>query len=101
MKGQTYLKNVATLQLDIEKCIGCTQCVKVCPHRVFQMENKKAKIIDIDLCMECGACAKNCSVDAIQVQTGVGCAYGIIMGAIRGTEPSCDCSPDSKSSGCC
>jgi len=91
MKGQEYLKNVATLQLDVEKCNGFGFCDVVCPHRVFHIEQDKAVIIDKDLCMECGACARNCPTDAIQVQSGVGCATGIIKGAIRGTEPTCDC----------
>jgi ferredoxin len=86
-----YLKNVATLQLDIDKCIGCKMCKTVCPHAVFQVTNGKAKIANKDACMECGACAKNCPTEAINVKSGVGCASGIINGLIRGTEPTCDC----------
>jgi ferredoxin len=93
-----YLKNVTTLELDQKKCVGCGMCIKVCPHAVFEIIDKKSFIIDKDACMECGACAKNCIVDAIKVKTGVGCAYGVIMGAIKGTEPTCGCSDDG---GCC
>jgi len=93
-----YLKDVVTLKLDLDKCIGCQMCVNVCPHSVFEMNNKKAKIVDRDACMECGACAKNCPTKAITVKSGVGCAAGIINGILKGTEPSCDCS-DGKS--CC
>ena len=88
----TYLKNVVTLQLDVQKCNGCTMCIIVCPHEVFQLKNKKAIITNKDQCMECGACAKNCPEGAISVRSGVGCAAGIINGLLRGTEPSCDCS---------
>jgi len=91
MKGQEYLKKVTTLQLDVDKCIGCGMCEIVCPHRVFKIENKKAVIIDRDICMECGACDLNCPVDAIDVKSGVGCAAGIINGWLLGTEPTCDC----------
>jgi hypothetical protein len=42
--------------------------------------------------MECGACALNCPVQAISVTPGVGCAVAVIQGALRGTEPCCDCS---------
>jgi Fe-S-cluster-containing hydrogenase component 2 len=38
-----YLKNVATLRLSAEKCIGCGRCTEVCPHRVFSVNEKKAK----------------------------------------------------------
>ena len=87
-----YLANVSTLELDKAKCIGCGMCINVCPHAVFERVDKKVSIIDKDLCMECGACAKNCAAEAIYVKSGVGCASGIIKGALRGTEPTCDCS---------
>ena len=93
-----YLKNVSTLKLNVDKCIGCRMCMTVCPHAVFEFDNGKAKIVDKDACMECGACRENCPVEAIEVKSGVGCASGIIKGALKGTEPNCDCS---KSGDCC
>ena len=97
MDEQKYLKDVVTLSLDAEKCIGCRMCETVCPHSVFKMEDGKAVIADKDACMECGACSKNCPVEAITVKTGVGCAAGIINGIIKGKEASCDCG----GGGCC
>ncbi len=97
MAKMRYLKNVTTLQLDAEKCTGCRRCTEVCPHGVFVIDNGKARIDDLDACMECGACAMNCSAEAISVESGVGCAAGIIIGAIRGTEPTCGCNEDA----CC
>lgn len=91
-----YLKNVVTLQMNDDACVGCGMCLDVCPHAVFRMQGRKAEIYDRDACMECGACARNCPVSAIQVQSGVGCAHAIIVGAIKGTEPNCGCD-----SGCC
>lgn len=67
-----YLKDVVTLKLNEEKCIGCGVCVQVCPHNVFLIKEGKAYILDKDSCMECGACAKNCLVSAIEVRSGVG-----------------------------
>jgi NAD-dependent dihydropyrimidine dehydrogenase PreA subunit len=77
-----YLEDVVTLQLDTETCNGCGMCVNVCPHGVFDVLDRKSVIIDKGACMECGACAINCPVSAIKVQSGVGCATAIIMGAI-------------------
>lgn len=99
MFGLRYISEVTTLEYDETKCTGCSVCVQVCPQGVFAIENKRAQIVDKDACMECGACARNCPEDALCVRAGVGCAYGIIVGALRGTEPTCDCSGDS--SACC
>ena len=86
-----YLPEVVTLELNIEKCNRCGMCVQVCPHAVFALEKKRTKIVDRDACMECGACALNCPEGAISVRSGVGCAAGILNGALRGTEPTCGC----------
>lgn len=95
-----YLKNVSSLELNTGLCTGCGRCVEVCPHGVFEIESKKARITDKDLCMECGACQKNCAFKAIKVNAGVGCAAALINGMLTGGEPSCDCSGGEKES-CC
>jgi ferredoxin len=61
------------------------------------MNEKIAEIVDRDACMECGACAMNCPEDALTVRAGVGCAYAILVGSLKGGQPTCDPS-DSK---CC
>ena len=88
-----YLKDVTTLELDSEKCIGCGKCTEVCPHAVFTLDDKKACIADRDACMECGACALNCETEAISVSAGVGCATALINAAL-GREGDCCCIED-------
>jgi ferredoxin len=83
MEGFRYLENVTTLELDRAACIGCGRCVEVCPHRVFTLDERQARITDLDACMECGACARNCPVAAIRVDAGVGCASGLINEWLR------------------
>ena len=89
-----YLKNVVTLKLDGEKCIGCRMCLIVCPHRVFAFSDSRAEIANRDLCMECGACMMNCPAGALEVRAGVGCAYAILRSKLKGGEPTCCCSAD-------
>ena len=89
MLRHRYLSNVTTLQFKPELCTGCGRCVEVCPHGVFRLENKKAVLTVKDYCMECGACKKNCQSGAIEVREGVGCAYAIALGKLRGTAPTC------------
>ncbi len=85
MKKFRYLDHTAILRLDGDACVGCGNCVTVCPHRVFALEGKKARIVDPDGCMECGGCAKNCPVGAIFVNPddGCGCAAYIIQSWIN------------------
>lgn len=94
-----YLRNVSTLRYYPDRCTGCERCVEVCPHGVFEMHRRKARITDKDACMECGACARNCAFGAITVDAGVGCASAVINGMITGGAPSCDCSSDAGT--CC
>jgi len=91
MRQFEYLKNVATLQLDIEKCIGCGMCILVCPQAVFHLDNGKVHILERDHCMECGACAKNCPADALFVKVGVGCATAVINTALGRKNSGCCC----------
>jgi NAD-dependent dihydropyrimidine dehydrogenase PreA subunit len=100
MFGLRYIQGVATIELDVNKCNGCQLCKMVCPHAVFEIVEKRAKIVDRDACMECGACALNCSEGAITVNSGVGCATAILVGSARGTEPTCSYSTEEKTSSC-
>jgi NAD-dependent dihydropyrimidine dehydrogenase PreA subunit len=86
-----YLKNGESLSILSQSCVGCGACLEVCPHGVLEMAGGIAAIRDRGLCMECGACARNCPAGAIAVKAGVGCAAAIILGKLRGGEPSCDC----------
>ncbi len=90
MENLIYLKDVVTLQLDHDKCVGCGMCLIVCPHAVFSMNNGSAIIENRDACMECGACAQNCPAEAVRVQAGVGCAAAVINTAL-GRESSSGC----------
>jgi NAD-dependent dihydropyrimidine dehydrogenase PreA subunit len=66
-------------------------CEVVCPHGIFSVNEKKARIDDLDGCMECGACAKNCPAEAVSVTPGVGCAAYIIQTWIKGKNTAVCC----------
>jgi len=113
MAGLVYLKDVVTLDLDPEKCLGCGTCLEVCPHAVLARDNGRVTITDRDACMECGACARNCPAAALSVKSGVGCATAVINAALGRKSSSCCCvveaetcgtSPEgekARGSGCC
>lgn len=96
MKDFRYLEETIQLQLDPNLCIGCGNCVTVCPHRVFFLHDKKAEIRDRGGCMECGACSRNCPTAAIFVNPdeGCGCAALLIQSwlqRVTGRESSSGC----------
>jgi len=91
MDGFRYLEGVSSVRLTAAACIGCGMCEEVCPHGVFAMTDRMARILDRNACMECGACAMNCPTNAISVTPGVGCAAAILNGWISGSKPACGC----------
>jgi NAD-dependent dihydropyrimidine dehydrogenase PreA subunit len=94
-----YAEN--TLRYFPEKCINCRRCTQVCPHRVFAEGKDRAELSNPRACMECGACAKNCPVQAIEVQSGVGCAWAMIGAALRGKDMDTECSCGGPDGSCC
>lgn len=54
------------IKVILEKCVGCSLCVKVCPFQAITMKDKKA-IIDLSKCNLCGACKDSCKFSAITI----------------------------------
>ncbi len=48
-----------SVSLDIEKCKGCTACLKRCPTEAIRIHDGHA-VIDPKKCIDCGECIKVC-----------------------------------------
>jgi len=81
-----FSKVVTTLKYDATLCINCGMCLAVCPQGCFSDGGRVVRLLAPDRCMECGACQKNCPSDAIQVESGTGCAEVMIRAALRGNK---------------
>ena len=55
------------IQIIIEKCTGCTLCLKTCPFDAIRIMDKKA-VIDLNKCNLCGACVDACKFKAILLE---------------------------------
>lgn len=60
-----------SIEILLDKCTGCTLCVKSCPFGAIHMANKKA-VIDIAKCNLCGACVIACKFKAIEIKKDSG-----------------------------
>lgn len=56
------------VNVDNEKCIGCGECVDVCPVEVFELEDEKAVPVNMEECLGCESCVEVCEQDAIVVE---------------------------------
>lgn len=55
-----------TIQVDLDKCTGCGNCVPVCPFGLIEIVDEKAHINEG--CTLCGACQEACGYDAILIE---------------------------------
>ncbi|AYO29981.1 glycyl-radical enzyme activating protein [Biomaibacter acetigenes] len=42
------------------KCIGCLECIKICPNKAIRFDKEKGFLIDYKLCDMCGRCSDVC-----------------------------------------
>jgi NAD-dependent dihydropyrimidine dehydrogenase PreA subunit len=57
------------IKVDRKRCVGCEDCVYICPVHVYKLEKKKAIPVNKTRCcgFTCHMCADYCWKDAIEL----------------------------------
>lgn len=56
-----------SIRLDIEECVGCAHCMRVCPTEAIRIRGGKA-VLDEERCIDCGECIRACPHHAYDVK---------------------------------
>lgn len=54
-------------EVAAEKCIGCEECVEVCPVDVYEIQEEKSVPVNGEECIGCESCLEVCEQEAITI----------------------------------
>ncbi len=58
-------KDLRVFQIDLDKCTGCTACVKKCPVNAIVGAPRMAHYVVTERCIACGTCLETCMFGAV------------------------------------
>ncbi|GCC10844.1 MAG TPA: 4Fe-4S dicluster domain-containing protein [Euryarchaeota archaeon] len=56
---------MVVIEVNKETCIGCGECVDICPAYVYKLVNNKSEPVNMDACIECCSCVEVCPTNSI------------------------------------
>lgn len=65
---------------DLDRCVGCAECVERCPFGAIQIgPGHKRAIVDIEKCYGCGVCRSACDEGALRLTEREGAPAGLLV----------------------
>ncbi|MFC1539678.1 FAD-binding protein [Candidatus Latescibacterota bacterium] len=55
------------LKIILDKCTGCSLCIKACPFDALRIVDKKA-VVSEEACTLCGVCVETCKFEAMELE---------------------------------
>ena len=56
------------VEVNAEKCVGCGECIDICPVEVFELQDEKSVPVNAEECLGCESCIEVCEEGAITVE---------------------------------
>ncbi|MCJ7763774.1 MAG: 4Fe-4S binding protein [Dehalococcoidales bacterium] len=63
--GEEKVKEV--VKIDEQLCIGCGDCVDMCPQKILYIDDGICHVIDHQKCDRLRGCERFCKVEAIKI----------------------------------
>ena len=57
-----------SVEVNAERCVGCGECVDVCPVEVYELQDEKSVPVNAEECLGCESCIEVCEEGAITVE---------------------------------
>ena len=54
--------------VDADKCVGCGECVDVCPVEEYELQDGKSNPVNGEECLGCESCVEVCEHGAITIE---------------------------------
>lgn len=64
----TKIRKRKKASVNINDCVACGCCVKVCPRNAIKIWKGIMAKVDSELCVGCGKCAKECPASVIEMK---------------------------------
>jgi pyruvate formate lyase activating enzyme len=71
-----------SLSLVPDRCIGCGDCVAVCPEQALSLDAHRKAVLDRERCTKCGKCRDRCDPKSLEV-VGRDVSVAEVMAVVR------------------